>query len=384
MRWLGGNGRAPWPRATFRGDAGPPLKPIASVLYNWVDGAWWLDLHCTANCRRRAGATKDRVDAAAIGAADDPVPMMAGPRPAGNTSSLIADTSDGGHRLDEFLASTLAIGRRAATRLALRVRVNGRRATKGQRLRAGDVVELLLEDGAAIARAAPLEIVRAAAEVLVLAKPAGVPSVGLRGSDGDSLAARIAARFPHSAQIGRAGESGLVHRLDTGTSGLLLAARTAEAYAALRAQFRAHAVAKEYLALVAGRIDAAVRIATPIGQHRNTRRRMRALATERPPRRYTAQRACTDVTIERALADATLVRARTTTGVRHQIRVHLASIGHPLLGDPLYGPAPGAQRDGFLLHASRITWHDPSTGEGVTDELPLPAGWQPILDRLAP
>lgn len=306
--------------------------------------------------------------------------------PVPDAAQLVAGSTDGGRRLDEFLASTLAIGRRAATRLAPRVRVNGRRAIKGQRLHAGDVVQLPAEEGrSALAAGATLEIVRATEHVLVLAKPSGLPSVSLRGSDDDTLAVRIAAQFPECAQLGRPGEAGLVHRLDTGTSGILLAARSPEIYAALRAQFRAHEVEKEYLALVAGRIAAPLRIATPIGQHHNTQRRMRALGAEPPPHRYTAHPAETEVTIDRAFADATLVRARTTTGVRHQIRVHLASIGHPLLNDPLYGDgnASGATHDGFLLHASCIRWRDPATGDTVTDQLALPAAWQPVLDRLA-
>ena len=304
--------------------------------------------------------------------------------PVPDAAQLVAGSTDGGRRLDEFLASTLAIGRRAATRLAPRVRVNGRRASKGQRLHAGDVVELPAEENdRALADDAPLEIIRATDQVLVLAKPSGLPSVSLRGSNDDTLAARIARQFPECAALGRPGEAGLVHRLDTGTSGILLAARGDDAYAALRAQFRAHEVEKEYLALVAGRITAPLRIATPIGQHHNTQRRMRALGTEPPPHRYTAHPAETEVTVARAFADATLVRARTTTGVRHQIRVHLASIGYPLLDDPLYGDASSATGHGFLLHASRIRWRDPATGERITDELALPAAWQPILDQLA-
>ena len=297
--------------------------------------------------------------------------------------SLVATSSDGGRRLDEFLATALAIGRRAATRLVTRARVNGRRAAKGQRLRAGDEVRVqraatppsLSDDDA-------LEVVRATEQVLVLAKPAHLPSVSLRGDGGDSLAARLAARFPECVAIGRPGESGLVHRLDTGTSGLLLAARTPEAYAALRAQFRGHAVGKEYLALVAGVLAAPVRIDTPIGQHQHTRRRMRAVATEAPARRYAPRPACTDVRPERAFATATLVRASTSTGIRHQIRVHLASIEHPLLNDPLYGSHVLDGLDGFLLHATAIDWRDPLSDELQHDALPPPATWQDVLTRL--
>lgn len=302
----------------------------------------------------------------------------------GLETTLVVPATDAGRRLDDFLADTLAVGRRTAVRLASRVRVNGRHARKGDRLHEGDVITLPSIVAATDAPAdAALVVVRETGDVLVLDKPAGLPTVALRGAGGDSLAARVAVRFPECATLGTPGECGLVHRLDTGTSGLLLAARTAAAYAALRAQFRAHAVTKEYLALVAGRIDRAVRIDAPIGQHRASLRRMRAIATPDGARRYTARDACTDVTPERILRDATVVRARTRTGARHQIRVHLASVGHPLLGDPLYADHGRGGDDGFLLHASRIEWTDPATGLPTSDESPLPPAWHERLAHLA-
>ncbi len=303
---------------------------------------------------------------------------------------LVAGATDGGRRLDDFVATALSIGRRAAVRLVERARVNGRRAQKGQRLRSGDVVCVPHEDAPDAATVPLPEVVRVTSGALVLAKPAGLPSVALRGAAGDSLAARIAAHFPECATVGQAGESGLVHRLDTGTSGLLLAARSEAAYASLRAQFRAHAVRKEYLALVAGDLRAPLQIDTPIGQHHASKRRMRAVAHEDRDRRYASRPARTDVRPERVLVGATLVRATTSSGARHQIRVHLASAGHPLLGDPLYGDdaarhgATVVGADGFLLHACRIDWHDPVTAEATSDELALPATWDTVLASLAP
>lgn len=308
--------------------------------------------------------------------------------PASTEVELVAGGGDGGRRLDDFLASSLSVGRRAAVRLVARTRVNGRPANKGLRLRSGDVVRVPRDEEPSSARHPAPEVVRATPDVLVLAKPAGLPSVALRGAAGDSLAVRIAAHFPECAQVGRPGEAGLVHRLDTGTSGLLLAARNQATYDALRAQFSARTVRKEYLALVSGTIRAPVRITTPIGQHRGTRRRMRAVSPESSGERYHARPASTDVTPERALGAATLVRATTNSGARHQIRVHLASIGHPLLADPLYGDAPG-QPDGarnaargFRLHACRIEWRDPATGEDASDRLAPPADWDDALGDL--
>lgn len=304
--------------------------------------------------------------------------------PRGSDTTLVVTAADGGRRLDEFLSTTLAVGRRTAMRLAARARVNGRTAHKGDRLHAGDLVVVPATDlRADSATDAVLPVVRQLPSVLVLDKPAGLPSVALRGSGGDSLAARLAGRFPECAPIGGPGESGLVHRLDTGTSGLLLAARSAEAYTALRSQFRAHAVVKEYRALVAGRIDRALRVDAPIGQHQSAVRRMRAIVHGDAARRYVARPACTDVAPERIFAAATLVRCRTATGARHQIRVHLASIGHPLIGDPLYGSEAAASDDGFFLHASRLEWTDPETGETMHDEAQLPAAWDSRTAALA-
>ncbi|HEY8517563.1 MAG TPA: RluA family pseudouridine synthase [Candidatus Binatia bacterium] len=298
-------------------------------------------------------------------------------------TELVAGAEHAGRRLDDVLAEALGVGRRTAVRLVERTRVNGRRASKGERLRAGDRVVVQAAPGPAASETS-LEVVLDGEDVLVVAKPAGLPTVALRGAAGDSLAARIAARFPECAAIGQPGESGLVHRLDTGTSGLLLVARTAEAYANLRAQFREHRVEKQYLALVAGRLTDEVRIATPIGQHRRSRTRMRTVAPGMPSERYTPRPATTDVVPLRVFADATLVRATTCSGVRHQIRVHLASIGHPLVNDTTYGGPTLAALPGFVLHASALRWHDVRTGSERWLELPLPATVESALAQLEP
>jgi len=301
--------------------------------------------------------------------------------PAARTLRLVAGPSDAGRRLDDVLAHALGIGRRAATRLVEDVRVNGRRAGKGVRLAAGDVV-VVPEQRELLSRSEePLDVVRTLDDVLVIAKPAGLPSVALRGARGDSLAARIATRHPECATVGRVGESGLAHRLDTGTSGLLLAARRSAAYAALRADFRAHRVTKEYLVLVGGRVERPTRVTLPVGQHRASRRRMRALADPTP--RYSAQEAVTEVEPLRVVGRRTLVCARSTTGVRHQIRVHLASVGHPLVNDSLYGGELVPELPGFLLHASALRWRDPATGARQEDALALPEVWSRLLDVLA-
>lgn len=297
---------------------------------------------------------------------------------------LVVDDTHAGRRLDEFLADALSIGRRAATRLAARARVDGRTARKGHRLRGGEVVRVphATTSGAGADARGGLTVVRATPDVLVLDKPAGLPSVALRGAVGDSVAARLANLHPECANVGRPGECGLAHRLDTGTSGLLLAARSDAAHRALRAQFRAHEIEKEYLAVVAGVLRGPIRIDTPIGQHRHAKRRMRAVPDPERASRWVTRPATTEVVPERALGRATLVRARTTTGARHQIRVHLASVGHPLLGDPLYGGEHADALPSFLLHACRVAWRDPASGERAVDEVAPPAEWSAVLDEI--
>ncbi|MEW6272078.1 MAG: RluA family pseudouridine synthase [Thermodesulfobacteriota bacterium] len=295
---------------------------------------------------------------------------------------LVAGQRDAGRRLDDVLAESLAIGRRAASRLVARTRVNGRRAAKGQRLRPGDAV--VVHAAPSLTPEAELEVVLETADLLAVAKPAGLPTVALRGAAGDSLAARIAARFPECATVGQPGESGLVHRLDTGTSGLLLVARHAGAYAALRAQFRAHRVEKGYLALVAGRLARSVHVATPIGQHRSSRTRMRAVAAGMRSGRYAPRPAETDVAPVRAFHHATLVQATTRSGVRHQIRVHLASIGHPLVNDATYGAVTMPGLPGFVLHAASLRWRDLESDRDRSLEMPLPERVRSILDGLDP
>jgi 23S rRNA pseudouridine1911/1915/1917 synthase len=292
---------------------------------------------------------------------------------------LVAGPQHAGRRVDEVLAEALSIGRRAATRLIDRVRVNGRRTAKGQRVRAGDDVVV---QAASVTASREIHLVLTTPDLLAVAKPAGLPSVALRGRETDSLAARIAARFPKCADVGRPGESGLVHRLDTGTSGLLLVARTPEAYDALRAQFRGHRVEKRYLALVEGRLRRAVSITAPIGQHRGSRRRMRALGPGYDAARYAARPAATEVMPVRCFGEATLVRATTRTGARHQVRVHLASIGHPLVNDAAYGEAELPDLPGYLLHAEALRWDDLGGAGERSLELPLPEHAQALLARL--
>ncbi len=167
-----------------------------------------------------------------------------------------------------------------------------------------------------------------------------------------------------------------MHRLDRDTSGLLLVARTVEAYDALRAQMRARTITREYLALVEGRPPAREgTIDAPLGRDRRVRTRISTDSDEPKP-------AVTHFEVERALPHSTLLRVRLETGRTHQIRAHLLEIGHPVLGDPEYGkPGYGLERQ--FLHAERLALAHPVTGEPLEVHSPLPEDLRAALGRAA-
>lgn len=286
-------------------------------------------------------------------------------------------TDAAGMRLDVWLGRQLGVGRRAARRLAEVARINGRPAAKGVRVSGDDEIELPPAGSADLL--ARLDLAQSETpDLLVLEKPSGLPTTALPGRAGASLAAWLALRHPECAALGGPGECGLVHRLDTDTSGLILAARKVSAFEHLRAQFRRHEVEKTYLAVVSGRVEGPLVLDLPIGQHEKSRRRMRIVPAPPAGERYAAQPACSLVEPLHQVENATLVRVTTRTGVRHQVRVHLASAGHPLLGDALYGGPAGPGLAGHLLHASRLVWRNPD-GTVTEASSALPGSWRAAL-----
>jgi len=271
-------------------------------------------------------------------------------------------TSETGDRADKVLARHFPdVGRRRIAELFDEgcVKLDGRRARKGDRVEAGSVLELArapvsgeaLRPAPDLAAAERLAILAERPDVIVVAKPAGMPSQPLRAGELGTAANGIAARFPECAAIGDdARDGGLVHRLDIGTSGALVAARTEAAYRALRDAFSAGAIDKQYLAITDGR-PVARECEAPLAQ------RGRRAAVDHTE----GLAAHTTFAVERATAAHALVRCTARTGRMHQVRAHLAYVGAPITGDALYGGAPLAGLDGFFLHAARIV-------------LPLPDG----------
>lgn len=295
-----------------------------------------------------------------------------------------------GLRLDRWLCLALpGLGRAGARRLIEggNVRVNGRHARGGERLASGDRVALAepaeAERTGSAPRTAlpepelPLRVCYEDAHMVAVDKPAGMPSHPLRAGERGTLAGALLARYPEMAGIGYApDQAGLVHRLDTDTSGLVLAARSPEAFEALRALLQREAIDKRYLALCAGRP------AAPSEQHA-------WLLAHGPRVRVRAQPFADAVAIRSELLHAisrdaySLVSVRVHRARRHQVRAHLAALGHPIAGDQRYGgPAlPGLTH--HFLHASELRFAHPHSGEPIQLQVQLPPELQAVWDSLS-
>jgi 23S rRNA pseudouridine1911/1915/1917 synthase len=221
--------------------------------------------------------------------------------------------------------------------------------------------------------------------IIALNKPSGVPSLIIRPGDLGTCANFLAARYPEVVRAGRSpSEAGLVHRLDTATSGILIAARTAPAYDELRRQFREQGVLKRYLAVVHGAVERSGCVTSPIAHAPRRKDLMQVCRNADQARALRARAAATQYEPVRRFGSATLLAVEIRSGVRHQIRVHLASAGHPILGDALYGPKASAEKQSvrLMLHAQGVEIRHPSTREKLLLEAPLPSDFESILTSL--
>jgi len=222
----------------------------------------------------------------------------------------------------------------------------------------------------------PLEIVYEDGDLLVVNKPAGLVVHPGAGRPTGTLVHALLAHCPDLPGIGGEVRPGIVHRLDKDTSGLLVVAKTDAALRSLQAQIQARRAGRDYLALVHGAVAVGEgTIDAPVGRHPRHRTRMAVVASGR--------RAVTRYRVVERFADATLLELRLQTGRTHQIRVHCASIGHPIVGDRVYGRRPnpwGLRRQ--ALHAFRLTFVHPTTGAEMSFVAPLPADIEAALGRL--
>ena len=278
-----------------------------------------------------------------------------------------------GTRLDRFVADY--VGSRAAAERAVEagVLVDGRVRVKSHRLEGGEEVELRDVREAPIAVPPPVPRVAWEDEhLLVVDKPAGLVVHPGAGHAAGTLVHALEGRIAGGDDPER---EGIVHRLDRDTSGLMVVARTQPAYERLAALVRDRALERIYLSLVAGRPRSrAGRIEAPIGRDRADPTRV-SLESD------TARDAITHFTVERLWAAHALLRVRLQTGRMHQIRVHLAAIDLPVVGDPVYGVRDERLARQFL-HATRLAFPHPFTGERVETESPLPDDLQTYIDLL--
>ena len=283
-------------------------------------------------------------------------------------------------RLDAVVARVTGAARADVQRAiaAGAVRVEGERRPKSFRLHGGERLTIEIEPDAPLAAEGPPVPIRYLDEHLaVVSKPAGVVTHPTAGRRGGTLVNRLLGMGVPLAAAGGTLRPGIVHRLDAGTSGLLVVAGTDEAYGALRRLFHDHAVDRAYLAVVRGRVaNDTFAVDAPLGRRAS---KIVVDATE-------GRRAETGFVVRERLAGATFLEATPRTGRTHQIRVHLAAIGHPILGDRAYGGGGDDARAAGLvrpfLHAWRLAFIHPLTGAEVSLEEELPADLVAALGAL--
>jgi 23S rRNA pseudouridine1911/1915/1917 synthase len=281
-------------------------------------------------------------------------------------------------RLDAFLHAHLpAVAKREIIEWigAGRVHINARPGKKGDRLHSGDHVSLAALATLAANPHLAMRVLFADEAFLILDKPAGIPSIALRHHETDTVPNFLLVHFPETAAASpRPLEAGVVHRLDTSTSGLLIVARTPFAYTALRQAFDNHTVEKHYLALVEGQLRNHGQRESWLAPEGKRGQRMREGVSG------TGQRACTMYAPLESFPQYTLLRVTIPTGVRHQIRVQLAALGHPIVGDVLYGSTESGTR--VCLHATALTLTHPLTGKRMQFRSPLPEDFLAVHKRL--
>ena len=294
---------------------------------------------------------------------------------------LVVPAECAGLRIDQTLAKLLPEHSRTRLRQWVDqglVTVDGALPAPRDRVHGGERVVVRIVPAAPVVGDAPeaiaLPIVDEDAAILVLDKPAGLVVHPGAGNRSGTL---LNALLHHAPSLGTLPRAGIVHRLDKDTSGLMVVAKTPEAQTDLVRQLQARSVARHYLALVHGNVARSVIVDAPIGRHPVQRTSMAVVASGRPAR--------THVDVVARHGATTLVRCRLETGRTHQIRVHLASIGHPLVGDPVYGARARALSDelrGFrrqALHAEHLSLVHPVTRRRRTWSSPLPADFATLL-----
>jgi 23S rRNA pseudouridine1911/1915/1917 synthase len=302
---------------------------------------------------------------------------------------LVPDHLDG-MRLDKAALALVTSLSRAQVKRAISagsVRVNGRFRPKGVLVAKGEIISIAssaLVSGDEVALPtpdAPLRVVHESSAVLVVEKPAGQPTAPLRADEVGTLANALVGHYPELAGVGYGPrEPGLLHRLDTDTSGLVIAARTSEVFDTLTTALKAGKILKRYqLVCDAADLPEASVIEFPIAKHPKDQRRVYPCIHPRDVMRYAPRPASTAYRVLRREGGWALVEATVSRALRHQIRAHFAAIGHPLVGDALYG---GSAVEGFgrhALHASSVAFEGPLPPLTFDVQSPLPEALEALF-----
>ena len=301
----------------------------------------------------------------------------------GVSESAISFTVErGGERLDKVIpAHAPDLSRAVVQRLikAGQVTVNGRPSKPSYRAQEGDAIVVRVPaelPEPVVPEDIPLDVIYEDDALLVVNKPAGMVVHPALGHASGTLVNAVLAYCPEVADVGGLERAGIVHRLDKDTSGLILIARDEATRAALQRQFKRRQVAKIYLALVEGQIYPREGIIeAPVGRDKRQRKRMAVVRRGREAR--------TEYRAIEYFVDHTLLEVRPTTGRTHQVRVHLAWLGYPIVGDTVYGRRrQRLLRNRHFLHAARLRFSHPTTGEEVQFKAPLPPKLAAVLKRL--
>jgi 23S rRNA pseudouridine1911/1915/1917 synthase len=306
--------------------------------------------------------------------------------------SLVVAPEEAGARIDRYLADVLPGHSRSQIQRLIKdgkVQIADRPVRSNRTVRAGDAIVVDVPEAVSPvpqAEALDLDIVYQDADLVVVDKPAGMVVHPAAGHAQGTLVNALLHQIKDLSGIGGELRPGIVHRLDRGTSGLMVVAKHDGAHVELARQFHDREVEKEYIALVWGLVQPGRRIDLPIGRDPIERKKMSATARR-------ARSATTRITKSLQLPGVSLLHVAISTGRTHQIRVHLSAIGHPIVGDSVYGglrrrvpgdlrPVLGLERP--FLHAARLVFHHPRDGRKMEFESPLPADLQSVLDQILP
>ncbi len=293
--------------------------------------------------------------------------------------SFIADSA--GHRLDKFVGERCPeLSRTHAQQIIINglITVNGKSAKPSLKLNIGDKVDIVIRPEPPPQlqpENIPLKIVYEDDDLLVIDKPAGLPVHPAPGHPSHTVVNAVLSHLPQLAKDADSLRPGIVHRLDKDTSGLLIVAKNRLAQANLSQQFKNRVVKKTYITLVQGKLTPQKGIIeAAIGRDPSHRQKMAIVTKGRAAR--------TEYRVINYIGNYTLLEIKPETGRTHQIRVHLAAIGFPVVGDTTYGlKSPRFLRQ--FLHASKITFKLPSTGKEITFESPLPSDLEKVLGEIA-